>query len=575
MGYEDMADTHESFGDGLIAVTGATGFIGRRLCARLRELGSAVRALTRREDAGLYGLGVDTRVVDLLNPADLSTALKDCRAIIHCAANPSFGNGPHYQRDNVDTTRTMLQAVRPDIDRFVLLSTIGAVDRAQADDCAEPLNEFSLPHPSSDYGRSKLQCEAMLKNSGLPFSIIRPAMVVGGDMRADSHFAVFARMALRRSPFARINWPGTMSVIHVDDLVEAIIHCATVPAARNRTFFCAGDPVGIGDYFRHVNPNCAAIPIRWALSPFRPLAARLPFQIKALLLPALTATDQALRETGWSPTRTGLAALREVVARERARCDPALDPGGLTLITGAASGLGQAFAQALAPVRNSLLLVDRDAEGLARMAAAHPKCRTVVVDLADRAELDRFLDSLAGEDVSELYACAGIGARGTVKELGLDVQQKVFEINLLTRLAMAHRLIGPMSARRLGRVVFVSSSSAFQPLPYMAAYAASNSALLSLGEAWGAELGRSGVHLLTVCPGGMKTNFQQSSGVKELEGEKLMPPEEVARQTLMALRSNRLSVAISLRSKAMSLAARVLPREVSARLWMRLMEKMR
>lgn len=570
-----MADIHDTLGDGVIAVTGATGFIGLRLCARLRERGGAVRALTRREDARLHGLGADTRVVDLLDPAALAAALKDCRTVIHCAANPSFGNGPQYQRDNVDTTRAMLKAVPPGIDRFVLLSTIGAVDRTRADDCAEPLNEFSLPHPSSDYGRSKLQCESMLKNSGLPFSIIRPAMVVGGDMRADSHFAVFARMALRRSPFARINWPGTMSVIHVDDLVEAIIHCAAAPATRNRTFFCAGDPIGIGDYFRHVNPDCTAIPIRWAMRAFRPLAARLPFQLKALLLPALTATDQALRETGWSPTRTGLDALREVVARERTRCDPTLDPGGLTVVTGAASGLGQAFAQALAPVRRSLLLVDRDAEGLARMAAAHPQCRTAVADLADREELERFLDSLAGEEVSELYACAGIGARGTVQGLGLDVQRKVFEINLLTRLAMARRLIGPMAARKMGRVVFVSSSSAFQPLPYMAAYAASNSALLSLGEAWGAELDRSGVHLLTVCPGGMKTNFQKSSGVKELEGEKLMLPEEVARQTLLALRGNRLSIAISLRSKAMSLAARLLPRGVSARLWLRLMEKMR
>ena len=55
---------------------------------------------------------------------------------------------------------------------------------------------------------------------------------------------------------------------------------------------------------------------------------------------------------------------------------------------------------------------------------------------------------------------------------------------------------------------------------------ATNSALLSLGEAWGAEVASDGVLVMTVCPGGMKTNFQRSGGVKEIEGEKLMAPED-------------------------------------------------
>ena len=132
-----------------------------------------------------------------------------------------------------------------------------------------------------------------------------------------------------------------------------------------------------------------------------------------------------------------------------------------------------------------------------------------------------------------------------------------------------------MQNRHFGRVVLISSSSAFQALPLMATYAASNSALLSIGEAWGFETAEEGVHVMTVCPGGMQTNFQKSGGVKEVEGEKLMRPELVAEKIIFGLREDRLTLIISFRSFAMSLLARIMPRQWSIKLWGRLMEKMR
>jgi short-subunit dehydrogenase len=121
----------------------------------------------------------------------------------------------------------------------------------------------------------------------------------------------------------------------------------------------------------------------------------------------------------------------------------------------------------------------------------------------------------------------------------------------------------------------ISSSSAFQPLPYMASYASSNSALLSLTEAWAQEISGSGVQMMCVCPGGMKTNFQKSAGVKELENEKLMSPEDVASQIFQAINKEKMSVFVSPRTYAMSYMARLLPRKWSVMLWAKLMEKMR
>ena len=113
--------------------------------------------------------------------------------------------------------------------RFVFVSTIGAVDRAPADAGTAPLDEDAPLHPSSDYGRSKGRAEQLVRESGLPFAIVRPALVVGGDMRPDSHFAVFTRAAVRRAPLARFAWPGRFSGVHVDDLPAALELCTPRP----------------------------------------------------------------------------------------------------------------------------------------------------------------------------------------------------------------------------------------------------------------------------------------------------------------------------------------------------------
>jgi hypothetical protein len=98
---------------------------------------------------------------------------------------------------------------------------------------------------------------------------------------------------------------------------------------------------------------------------------------------------------------------------------------------------------------------------------------------------------------------------------------------------------------------------------------------LSIGESWGAELANEMIQIMTVCPGGMQTNFQKSGGVKEIEGEKLMSPEDVVTQIIQGLRKQRQTLMVSFRSFAMSMLARSVPRSVLVKLWYRLMEKMR
>jgi len=560
-------------------VTGAAGFVGRHVCKQLINEGFEVRAVVRHSDRGLTKLGVKIVIGDLWNEDVLQNALKDVDIIIHCAADAHFGNGMHYYKANVELTKYLIKSAKQygKVDRFVFISTIGAIDRAKGDTCAKPLNEDSPPFPTSDYGKSKLQAEEIVRNSGFPFSIIRPAMVVGNDMRFDSHFAVFARKSLSGSLFSRIAWTGKFSVIHVDDLASAILTVATHSNAVGNTFFCAGETISVKDFFNQCNPKKLRIPLQAFTLILRPLVRFVPFALKTMLYPVLTASDERLRLLGWQPHHTAQSALADVILREKACINPDISPGGQTVITGAASGLGRALAIYLAPRREHILLIDKNGDDLMTLALNYSNCATCIVDLSDNFQIDTLLSSSEWNafHITELYACAGIGLRGRMQDILIENHRKMFAINVLARIALVKVALSSMQKRHFGRVVLISSSSAFQPLPYMATYAATNSALLSIGESWGAEIANANIHVMTVCPGGMKTNFQKSGGVKEIEGEKLMLPEEVTAEIIIGLKRKKKTLIVSFRSLAMSLLARLLPRNVSVVLWLRLMEKMR
>jgi hypothetical protein len=560
-------------------VTGAAGFVGRHVCDQLIRAGHQVRAVIRSTDDELERYGVQLWRGDLWDENVLREAITGVNVVIHCAGNARFGNGPHYKRENVELTEYLLSMTERHAKgaRFIYVSTIGAIDRPVADPCSSPLNEKSPPFPSSDYGKSKLQAEELVRKSSLATSIIRPTMVVGSDMRSDSHFSVFARHSLTGSLVARLNWPGRFSVIHVKDLASAILVVSIDERAIGETYFCAGDSVSVGDFLVQCNPSVTRLPLGFVSGVAKLSVRWLPFSLKAMLLPALTATDEKLRRLGWQPGHTARSALAEVLQREICRMDPGASPGGQTVITGAASGLGRALAVRLSPQRDRLLLVDKNQPALEELASKLGNAKISVVDLADPGEIDRLLASPEWQEsnVTELYACAGIGLRGRMQDISIIDHRKTIYINVLSRIVLGKAAISGMQKRHFGRVVLISSSSAFQALPYMATYAGSNSALLSIGEAWGFETAGDGIQVMTVCPGGMQTNFQKSGGVKEVEGEKLMLPETVAEKILTGLRHQQGTLIVSSRSFAMSMLARALPRSWSVKLWGSLMEKMR
>ena len=212
------------------------------------------------------------------------------------------------------------------------------------------------------------------------------------------------------------------------------------------------------------------------------------------------------------------------------------------LVTGATSGIGEAFARAL-PHSTALLLTGRDEAILGRLAASLGAGGRLVETLGADLSTDAGLDVLcaAGERFSlDLLICnAGQGPFGdflTIEEAAL---RGTILVNVMTPLVLTRRLLPGMikrasaSGSRAGLVV-VSSGVAFLPVPRLATYAASKAFDLSLTEALAAELTGQPIDVLALCPTLTRSGFAKRSGYgRDVPGAQ--SPEHAARSALQAL----------------------------------------
>ena len=569
-----------------VVITGATGFIGSRLLERLVHEGlqnrpAHVVAVARHPDTLSEPLRaqVECHALDLAEaPLDaIAAACGQGALVYHLAANASVAGGKAAARGNVRATERLLEALRGCAPRrIVYASSIGAVDRTPGDGCTEPLDEDSPPHPLTRYGASKLDGERLVAASGLPFSIVRPTWVYGPRMRADSHLLVFLGMVRAGNLSTRVNFPGRVSVIHVDDLCDALLLAGEHNAAQGQTYFATdNEPVSLGTLFRELGEitgrpaGTMALPALIA-APARALRRWLPLSVQCLNSDVLLASSARLGALGFAP----------VVARRRGLVELARSTtpaGSRWIVTGASSGIGRALAVMLHAAGHSVVAVDHDAPGLQALRQECPGTTLVRADLATedgRALVARAIDDgpLAG-----IVNCAGIGARGDVRDIPEHAQSRVLAVNIEALADASARAVRRMALQATGgTLVNVASSAALQPLPGMAAYAASKAFVLSYSEALTEEMAGSAVRVITVCPGGTDTGFQASSGVRRVEGEHLMPATDVAAQMLAAIQRGRsTTVFVGGRTQAMALMARVLPRQMLVRLWGRAIGKMR
>lgn len=245
----------------------------------------------------------------------------------------------------------------------------------------------------------------------------------------------------------------------------------------------------------------------------------------------------------------------------------------VTLITGASSGIGEAFARRLASEKHDLVLVARSERALHELCdelmfehkiTAH----YVALDLTGAdADLRLFEETEKhGFEVDWLINNAGFGSVGDFKKLNRENELRMIDLNIRSLVALTHRYLQGMRDRGRGTIINVSSAAGFQPIPFMATYAATKAFVTSFSEAIAEENRPFGIQILALCPGSTKTNFFAASNIErpiQVKGQQTA--EEVVETALKAVRKGRSKVVSGWANFVGSLMGTFVPSSISTR----------
>jgi short-subunit dehydrogenase len=218
-----------------------------------------------------------------------------------------------------------------------------------------------------------------------------------------------------------------------------------------------------------------------------------------------------------------------------------------TVITGASSGIGAEMARLFGQRGSSLVLVARRGDRLDALkqeieAAQTVKVETIVLDLEQPNAPEALVQTLEerGITVHTLVNNAGFGLRGGFGTMPYDDQIALVQLNIVALTKLCRLVLPGLVARRQGGIINLASTAAFQPVPYMAAYAASKAYVLSLSEALHEEAKAAGVTVTALCPGPTATEFTKRA---DMEKSKLFSraaaAPDVARQGIEGYEAGR------------------------------------
>lgn len=296
---------------GRIAVTGASGFVGRALCASLREKGRPVRPLVRSAAGapdGAWALG------DMAGGTEgWNQALQDVDCVVHCAARVHVMNESAsdplqaFRQVNVEGTRQIaLAAARSGVRRLVFLSSLKVHGEQTAPNA--PFHAFSPAAPLDAYGQSKWEAEQALQAvsvaTGLEVVVVRPPLVYGPGVKAN--FLQLMRSVARGVPMPLASIDNRRSLLALDNLTDLLQVCAEHPAAAGHSFLASdGQDVSTPDLVRGLakamgrSARLVPVPVPWLRLAGR-LVGRTP-QIERLIGSLQVNIGHTKEVLDWSP----------------------------------------------------------------------------------------------------------------------------------------------------------------------------------------------------------------------------------------------------------------------------------
>ena len=305
----------------LLALTGATGFIGQYLLRELPKRGYRLRVLLRQPPS--MPMPCASAVIgDLARPRNMSAALEGVDAVIHSAGFTHGMSGipeDDYRLLNTEATIGLARAARrAGAKRFVFLSSI----RAQSGPTAETiLTEADEPNPTDAYGRSKLAAERGLSELDLDWVSLRAALVYGPGVKGN--IAQLMRLARSPLPLPLGGFAGRRSLLALENLSGAIETVLTAPGILRRPLITAdAEALTVGEMIAAMRDGLG----RWRqVFPLPPVL--FDFVLRSIgqgenyqrLSRSLVADPSALMGLGWAPrltTSDGLSRLMRETAAE-------------------------------------------------------------------------------------------------------------------------------------------------------------------------------------------------------------------------------------------------------------------
>jgi nucleoside-diphosphate-sugar epimerase len=310
-----------------VAITGATGFIGRHLMTRHLSAGDDVRYLTRKN------IEVDSRAQmfhgDLTSVDVLQEFLEGVDVLYHCAAE--LQNESKMYATNVIGTRNLIEAAKGRIGRWVQLSSTGVYGKPQD----EIVEEYSPLNPGSYYEVTKLESDRLVLEATakgkLSSIVVRPSNVYGPHMINQSLFRLVTMV--NRGLFFYIGKPGALAnYIHVENVVDALVLCARSKNLNSGSIYIVSDQCTIESFVNDIAITLNVKPPRFrmpkylvratvsvlALIPGFPLTMS---RIDALTSQAFYSTKLIRKDLGYRPRISIKEGVSELVGSQKDKQD--------------------------------------------------------------------------------------------------------------------------------------------------------------------------------------------------------------------------------------------------------------
>jgi short-subunit dehydrogenase len=217
--------------------------------------------------------------------------------------------------------------------------------------------------------------------------------------------------------------------------------------------------------------------------------------------------------------------------------------GKVVVVTGASMGIGEAIAQVFAGQGASVVLLSRDssrAEAARNRIGLVERTAAFSCDIRHSEEIDRVLGLTLHhfQRIDMWINNAGHGLLDSMSQMDMAACHEMFETNFFGAVTAMQKVIPIMKQQGGGTIINISSVAGHVPLPFHGAYSATKFALNALGKAARVELKKDGIHVMTVCPGYVRTAFGENA-IRGHELKKVRPAsmrgisaERVARATL-------------------------------------------